>query len=60
MYSFFAKLQQQITDMDEEEREQSYLAFEKTYPYELFSLVSQPAFFQLSQAKRVEEIRHAL
>ena len=59
MYSFFTYLQQQMRDMEEEERE-SYLTSEKTYPYGLFNLVSQPTFFNFSQAKRMKAIHHAL
>lgn len=60
MYSFFTYLQQQMRDMEEEEREQSYLASEKTYPYGLFNLVSNPSFFRFSHARRMKAIRHAL
>ena len=60
MYSFFTYLQQQMRDMEEEEREQNYLASEKTYPYGLFNLVSNPSFFRFSHARRMKAIRHAL
>ena len=60
MYSFFTYLQQQVRDMEEEEREQSYMASEKTYPYGLFNLVSNPSFFSFTHAKRLKAIRQAL
>ena len=60
MHSFLTYLQQQMRDMEEEEREQSYLASEKTYPYGLFNLVSNPSFFRFSHARRLKAIRHAL
>ena len=60
MYSFFKTLQHQMRDMDEEEREQSHLASEKTYPYGLFNLVSNPSFFSFPHARRLKAIRHAL
>ena len=60
MYFFFKMLQQQMRDMDEEEREQSYLASEKTYPDGLFNLVSHPDFFSSPHARRHKAIRLAL
>ena len=60
MYSFFTYLQQQAGDMEEEEREQSCLASEKTYPYGLFNLVSNPSFFSFPHTRRLKAIRQAL
>ena len=60
MYSFFTYLQQQVRDMEEEEREQICLASEKTYPYGLFNLVSNPSFFSFPHTRRLKAIRHAL
>ena len=60
MYSFFTYLQQHVRDMEEEEREQSCLACEKTYPYGLFNLVSNPSFFSFPHARRLKAIRHSL
>ena len=51
MYSFFTYLQQHVRDMEEEEREQICLASEKTYPYGLFNLVSNPSFFSFPPRK---------
>ena len=60
MYSFFTYLQQQVRDMEEEEREQSSLASKKTYPYGLFNLVSNPSFFSFPFARLLKAIRRAL